>query len=397
MLDYNYILKEVDEIGPEIKQIREMFHKNPELGFKEYKTSSFVAKYLEDCGLEVERNVGKTGVIGLLKGKNNSKTVALRADMDALPIKEENKVSYKSEVDGVMHACGHDGHTAMLLGAAKVLSRHKDEINGNIKFIFQPDEEGPEVGGTKELVDEDVLNGVDVIFGLHISTAYPTGTIAINMKETSASADVFEIEILGKGGHAATPHLAVDSIAIAARYIDSIQYLITREIDPMEPIVISIGTINGGFASNVIADKVKITGTIRTQSNEMRSLVPEKMENILKNLTEMAGGSYKFEILPGLPPLINNTDMAEFVYKTCSSITGCKNVIKKDKPQMGGEDFAFYLQEIPGAMFWLGAENREKGFINQTHSPYFDFDEDALVIGTKAHISLALKFLSNNK
>ena len=395
MLDYSYLLKEADEIGPEIKQIREMFHKNPELGFKEYKTSSFVVKYLEECGLEVKRNVGKTGVIGLLKGKNNTKTVALRADMDALPIQEENNVSYKSEVDGVMHACGHDGHTAMLLGAAKVLSRHKDEIDGTIKFIFQPDEEGPEVGGAKELVDEGVLDGVDAIFGLHISTAYPTGTIGINMKETSASADVFEIEILGKGGHAASPHLAVDSIAIAAKYIDSIQYLITREIDPMEPIVISIGTINGGFASNVIADKVKITGTIRTQSNEMRSLVPEKMENILKHLTEMAGGSYKFEILPGLPPLINNTEMAEFVYETCTSITGCSKVIKKDKPQMGGEDFAFYLQEIPGAMFWLGAANKEKGFINQAHSPYFDFDEDALVIGTKAHIILALKFLAD--
>lgn len=393
--DFNLIIKEVDEIRNDIIAWRRDLHQHPEVGFELERTSTIVANLLKSWGLKVETHIGKIGVVGLLEGEGE-KTVALRADMDALPVKEDNDVPYRSNIDGKMHACGHDGHTAMLLGAAKVLSNHKDLIKGNIKFIFQPAEEGPSPGGAKPMMDDGAIKDVSAIFGMHITTEYPTGSLGINLGPSMASTDVFEIKMIGKGGHAGLPHKSVDAISMGARVVTEIQYMVSREINPLEPIVVSIGTINGGFTSNVIAETCDITGTIRTYNNALRNEVINKIKNIVHHIAEISGGTYKVNIIPGLPPLINDLKMANFVLEAGKDIFGEGNVLTLDNPSMGGEDFAYYLQEIPGAFMWLGARNEEKGFTNVMHHPKFDFDEDCLSLGAKMHIGLALNYLNKN-
>lgn len=385
----------VDDIKHEIIGFRRDFHKHPEMGFDLQRTSEVVYGLLKEWGYEVQKHIGKTGVTAMLKGGKPGKTVALRADMDALPILEENDVEYKSVYDGKMHACGHDGHTAMLLGAAKVLSKFKQEVCGNIKFIFQPAEEGPSPGGAKPMIDDGALEGVDAIYGLHLTTAYPTGMATMNMGSMMASTDVFEIELIGKGGHAAMPHKSIDAIAMAARVINDIQFMVSREVDPLEPVVVSVGTINGGFASNVIAGNVKMTGTIRTLSNSIRESIKENIDLIVNHAVKISGGEYKLNVIPGLPPLINDKEHIYLAEKSAKKVLGDKNVIILDKPQMGGEDFSYYLEKIPGAFFMLGAGNEEKGKTYLMHHPKFDFDEDALVLGAKLHIQIALDYLDN--
>lgn len=389
----NEIIEYVNSLEAEIVDIRRDIHENPEVGFDLERTSGIVAQLIKSWGLKVETNIGKTGVVGTLEGGKKGKTIALRADMDALPMEEENDVPYKSKNKGKMHACGHDGHTAMLLGAAKALSKSKDYIKGNIKFIFQPAEEGPELGGAKPMIDDGALDGVEAIFGLHISTLYPTGILGINMGPSMASTDVFEIKLIGKGGHAGMPHNSVDAIAMAARFINEVQYMVGRQIDPLEPLVVSIGTIHGGFVSNVIAETVEITGTIRTYSNEIRNTVITKIKSILDHITGLVKGSYEIKIIPGLPPLINDLEMAQFAEKVAMDVLGNENILILRKANMGGEDFAYYLEKVPGAFIWLGAGNKEKGLTHLMHNPKFDFDEKALVIGTKFLVKLAIDFL----
>lgn len=389
------ILKQVDDEKDEIIKWRRDFHKHPETGFDLTRTSSIVANLLKDWGIKVETGIGKSGVVGIIEGREG-KTVALRADMDALPMKEENDVSYKSETDGKMHACGHDGHTAMLLGAAKVLSQNRDKINGKIKILFQPAEEGPAPGGALPMMNDGALNGVDAIFGMHLTTSQPIGKIGINMGASMASTDVFEIKLIGKGGHAGLPHKAVDAISMGARVVTEIQYMVSREMNPLEPLVVSIGTIHGGYVSNVIAESCEISGTIRTFSEDLRSLIISRIKNIVKHIAEISGGRYEINIIPGLPPLVNNIDMAQFAVNVVNNILGKENVIVQKNPSMGGEDFAYYLKEVPGAFFWIGGGNKNKGFTNMLHHPKFDFDEDALVLGSKIHTKLALDYLENN-
>lgn len=392
MADFDLLLKEIDEISKDIIKWRRDFHQHPEIGFELERTSLIVSNLLKDWGLKVETNVGKTGVIGLIEGRGE-KTVALRADMDALPMNEENDVPYKSIVNGKMHACGHDGHIAMLLGAAKVLSKHKELIKGNIKFIFQPAEEGPSPGGAKPMIDDGALKDVNAIFGIHISTDYTTGSLGINLGPSMASTDVFKIKIIGKGGHAGMPQKSVDAISMGARVITEIQYMVSRKMNPLDPIVVSIGTINGGFVSNVIAETCEISGTIRTYNNTLRKKIIDKIKNIVHHISEISGGTYEVNIIPGLPPLINDLEMGEFVVNESKDILGAKNVLILENPSMGGEDFAYYLQKIPGAFMWLGARNEKKGFINIMHHSKFDFDEDCLTLGSKMHIKLALSYL----
>ncbi len=393
---FQLLFQEIDKAKSEIIKLRRDFHQHPETGFQEERTSRIVANLLKEWGAEVKTNIGKTGVVGFIKGKGKGcKTVALRADMDALPIQEENDVSYKSKVDGKMHACGHDGHTAMLLGAAKVLSKHRECINGNIKLLFQPAEEGPGTGGAYPMIKEGVLNDVNAIFGIHLSTAIPTGKLGINMGPSMASTDVFEITIIGKGGHAGSPHESVDAIAMGVRVFTEIQYMVSRQTNPMEPLVVSIGTFKSGFVSNVIAEKCEITGTIRTYSDQLRKKVINNIKDIANHVARVSGGNCKVNIIPGLPPLINDLRLAQFSIDVGKQVLGENKVEILKKPSMGGEDFAYYLQKIPGAFMWLGARNESKGFVNQMHHPKFDFDEEALVLGSKMHIKLALDYLKN--
>ncbi len=390
------IFQEIDKGKKEIIKLRRDFHQYPETGFQENRTSEIVANLLKEWGIKVKTNIAKTGVVGIIEGNGKgNKTVALRADMDALPMQEENDIIYKSKIDGKMHACGHDGHTAMLLGAAKALSKYRKYIDGNIKLLFQPAEEGPGTGGAYPMIEEGVLEDVNAIFGIHISTAIPTGTLGINMGPSMASTDVFEITMTGKGGHAGSPHEAIDAIAMGVRVFTEIQYMVSRQIDPLEPLVVSIGTFKSGFVSNVIAEKCEITGTIRTYSDNLRKKVINNIKNIAKLVAEISGGSYEVNIIPGLPPLINDLQLAEFSANVGKQVLGENKVIILEKPSMGGEDFAYYLQKIPGAFMWLGARNESKGFINQMHHPKFNFDEDALTLGSKMYAKLALDYLKN--
>lgn len=380
------LFKEVLQEADTIISWRRHFHQHPEVGFDVEKTANFIGRHLEMWGLEVRENIGKTGVVGRLKASGGGKTIALRADMDALPIQEETETVYQSKITGKMHACAHDGHMAMLLGVAKVMAQHKEWLKGDLVFVFQPAEEGPSPGGAKLMIEEGVLEGVDVIYGAHLHSLKPVGTVGINLTNMMASTDNFSIEMMGKGGHAGLPHESIDAISMAFRMYQEIQLLMSRHQDPLEPLVISVGTIHAGVATNVIADKSVMTGTIRTQSQAIREKTLEQLETKAKWIAEGLGGGCRVEIERGLPPLVNHKTHAMQVKTAAGKVVGDENVYVLEKPNMGAEDFAYYLEKIPGAFYWIGAGNKEKGMDYVMHHPKFDFDEQALVMGTQIFI-----------
>ncbi len=387
------IKEEVLSLKDELVSLRRDFHKHPELGFNEKRTAGIVENYLKDCGLEVKSGVAKTGVVGLLKGKEGGQTVLLRADMDALPIEELNNVPYKSVNKGIMHACGHDGHTAMLLVAAKVLSRHRDEIKGNVKFVFQPSEE-KDPGGAIKMIEEGVMENphVDKAFGLHLGNMIPAGIIGIKEGVMTAEADRFKIEIKGKGGHGAYPHTSVDPVVIASQIVMSLQTIVSREINPINPIVITVGKIHSGDVFNVIPESAELLGTVRTLDKNLAKTIPEKIERIAKNTAAAFRGEAKTEYAFGYPPLINSKEETQYVISVAQSVVGEKRVIKTPV-SMGGEDMAYFLEKAKGAFFWLGSMNKEKGLDKPHHSAYFDFDEDVMPIGVEMHVKIVLGLL----
>ena len=386
-------IDDIKTIEQDIIHYRRTIHLHPETGFAEFKTSEMVAGLLEEFGLEVIKGIAKTGVIGILKGQEQGKTIALRADMDALNIQEEVQTEYKSRVDGKMHACGHDAHTAMLLGAAKVLSTKREEIKGTVKFVFQPAEEGPAPGGGSLIMASGHLDDVDAVFAIHVNPIFETGQIGICKKEAMASTDFFEIELIGKGGHAAEPHTTIDPIIMAGQMLCAFQNIVSREINPVEPAVLSVCTINGGNQFNAIPEKVTMTGTVRTLSEEARERIFRRMGEIITHISGMHNGRYAFDRKRGYPALANHENMVEFVRGVGNGLLGEENVILLDKPTMGGEDFAYFLQKIPGAIFWLGCGNEAKGITEMLHNPNFLMDEDALILGTAIHANLAYHYL----
>lgn len=391
MISKSLIIEEANRIKEDIVKYRRDFHQYPETGFEEFRTAEKITQLLTSFGLKVQNNVAGTGVIGILAGKQGDKAIALRADIDALDITEENDHEYSSKIKGKMHACGHDGHTAMLLGCAQILSKYKDNIAGNVKFIFQPAEEGPLPGGAIRLIEENVLEDVDRIFGIHLDPSLPVGKVAINRNRAMASTDIINIKLIGKGGHGGLPHETVDPVAMAGQILTAFQYMQSREINPLEPKVLSLGTINGGTQWNAIAQEVTLTGTIRTYSLETRKVLIKKMDTILESISHMCGGDYELNIGEGYPPTINDEKMAAFVEEASSEILGKENVMILKEPSMGGEDFSHYLQRIPGAFFWLGCGGEEYKY--PLHHPKFDMDEDALVVGSIVHSFLAIKYL----
>ncbi|SDY66555.1 M20 metallopeptidase family protein [Tindallia californiensis] len=379
------LLEAVQKEEENIIRWRRHFHRYPEVGFEVENTANYIAEHLEEWGLEVAKNVGRTGVVGFLKG-GEGKTIALRADMDALPITETKETDYQSENIGKMHACAHDGHMAILLGVAKVMAFHRKFLKGSIKFIFQPAEEGPSPGGAAPMIDESVLEGVDYIFGAHLHSLYPVGTAGINLTNMMASTDNFSIEMIGKGGHAGLPHESIDAIALVFRMYQEIQLMVSRNNDPLEPLVISVGTVNGGVATNVIADKAVLTGTVRTQSKNIREKIIQQLEDKANFISESEGGRCNVQIERGLPPLVNHESSSLMVKNAATKVLGKEKVFILEKPNMGAEDFAYYLEEVPGAFYWIGAGNKEKGMDYVMHHPQFDFDEKALINGTKIFI-----------
>jgi len=386
--------EEIELFTDEVISIRRNVHMNPEIGFQEFKTSSLIKDYLNEIGLEVRSNIAKTGVVGILHGKDPSRTVLLRADMDALPIEELNEISYKSRNPGVMHACGHDGHVAMLLVAAKVLARHRDKLKGNVKFVFQPSEER-DPGGAIEMIEEGVLEKphVDYAFGMHLGNMFEKGSIALKEGVFMAEADSFKINIDGNGGHAAYPHLSVDPIVIASNIVLSLQTVVSREINPIEPVVVTVGKISSGDAFNVIPEKAELLGTVRTLDRKISEVIPGKIERIIKNIASAYRGSAELEYKFGYPPLINQAEGTKFVKRIAELIVGKENILEAPI-SMGGEDMAYFLQKVPGAFFWLGSMNKERGLDKPLHSQYFDFDESVLPIGVEFHVRAALEIFN---
>jgi len=390
------IEKEIQKHNLEIIKIRRFLHMNPELSNREYETAKLVGAKLISLGLEVEKGVAKTGVVALLRGSQQGATVGIRADMDALPIQELTDVPFKSLNPGVMHACGHDVHISIALGTAMVLTGLEDKIKGNIKFIFQPAEEGPppgEEGGASLMIKEGVLQepSVGAIFGLHV---WPEdlGKAYFIPGHMMASSDWFQIVIKGKSSHGAQPHKGVDSIALASNIVVSLQSVISRTINPTDPAVLTIGKINGGTRSNIIAEKVILEGTVRTLSDRNRKKIPQLMENIVKGITHSFGADYTFNYRKGPPSLYNHPELAKIMLPTLLKVLGEEHV-KELNPQMVAEDFSYYCQEIPGFYFFLGVKNPTQETMAPLHNPYFNPDEESITLGIKIMCHLLLDCL----
>lgn len=380
----------------EIIKIRRFIHMNPELSNREFETANLVASRLMTLGIEVETGIAKTGVVGLLRGEQDGPTVAIRADMDALPIDEKADVPFKSLNPGIMHACGHDIHTSVALGTAYILSGMRDHIRGNIKFIFQPAEEGTpagEEGGADLMIREGVLENppVKAIFGLHVSQD-DLGTTAFAPGPIMASSDSFNISIYGKSAHGALPHEGVDAITLAAQVIVSLQSIISRSLDQTEPAVITVGKISGGQRRNILADEVLMEGTVRTLSQYNRERIPEQMEEVIKGITHAFGGDYKLAYKQGAPSVYNHPELAQVMLPTLQKVLGARNV-KPMRQQMVAEDFAYYGQSIPGFFFFLGAKNPGQRTFPPLHSPYFNPDERAIFVGVRLMCHLLLDCL----
>ncbi len=374
-----------------IIKLRREFHMYPELAFEEHRTARIIESELKSLGIETVR-VAETGVIGTLKGRGNM-VVALRADMDALPIEEKNNVPYKSKVPGKMHACGHDAHMAMLLGAAKVLTSIKNRLRGTVKFIFQPAEE---VGqGAKEIVKSGYVDDVNAIFAIHVWIDLKSGTVGIKEGVLTASADVFIVKIRGKGAHAATPHLSTDPVVIAADLINAYQKVLTRELSPLEPAVISVTQLRAGSAPNVIPEEVEMRGTIRTLSLEVRNYLVKRLTELTRSYTKGFRADADFILTDSfVPPTVNDEELARLARLVITS-TKIAEVVKP-KPTLVAEDFSYYLTKAKGLLILLGIRNESKGIIYPHHHPMFDVDEDVLWLGTALYSLLAYSYLSKS-
>ena len=370
---------------------RRHLHQHPELSFHEEQTAQFVADTLASFGaLEITRPTA-TSVVARLVATRPGRVLAIRADLDALPIEERNSHAFVSRNPGVMHACGHDGHTAMLLGAAKVLASRRDELSGELRFVFQHAEElNP--GGAEELVKAGVMNGVDLVIGAHLWLPMPYGHVGVRAGALMASPDNFRITITGQGGHAAIPHETVDAIAIAAQVVTNLQHVVARNVDPLAAAVVSVTQIAGGTTYNVIPGQVELAGTVRTFDATLRARIPELMERIVAGVTAAHGASYAFEYDAGYRPVVNDAATTDLLRRAVIRALG-EAVLVDAIPTMGGEDFSAYQQRVPGSFFFIGARNEERGIVQPHHHECFDLDERALDSGTRIFVAAALEVL----
>jgi amidohydrolase len=388
---------EIDEILPGIIADRRYLHENPELGFQEHNTARFVAERLQALGVEdIRTRINQTGVTGLVRGKANgpSRCVLVRADMDALPILEENEVEYVSKHPGVMHACGHDAHTAILLGLARTLMGRRDEFSGTVKLLFQPSEE-MFPGGAVGMIEEGVLEDphVDASFALHMAQHQPLGVITISPGPIMAAPDAFKAVVHGKGGHAASPHQAIDPIVIGAQIVNALQTVVSRNVDPIESCVVTVGYFNAGEAFNVIPDTATIGGTVRTLTPTLRDLAEERVKGIIAGVAAAGGATVDIEYTRGYPATVNDPAAAALVREAATAVVGADNVISPP-PSMGGEDYSYFLLERPGAMFQVGSKNEERGLIWGHHHPRFDIDEESLGVGLETMAVTVLTYLA---
>jgi amidohydrolase len=382
----------IDDVKDEVIGWRRFLHKYPELSFQEEKTAQFVYETLQTFGdLEISYPTN-TSVMARLIGQQPGKVIALRADMDALSIQEENDFDFVSQNSGVMHACGHDGHTAMLLGAAKILTKLKDQIKGEVRFLFQHAEELPP-GGAQEMVKAGVLEGVDMIIGCHLMSTLPLGKIGLSYGPMMAGADTFQISVVGKGGHASQPELTIDPIAIGTQVVTNLQQIVSRNLDAHEPLVISVTQFQAGSAINVIPSRVSIGGSVRSFNQELREKIPTFIERIVKGITEAHGATYEFEYQFGYAATINDEEITRLIDEVVCELFSeeSREIIK---PIMGSEDFSAYQKVVPGSFILIGAGNEEKGIIYPHHHPKFTIDEQALQYGVKLFTHGTMKLLN---
>jgi amidohydrolase len=374
------------DVTARVVELRRDIHRHPELGFEEQRTQALIERELDAIGVE-HRRIAKTGVVGIVRGAHPGRTVALRADMDALPITERSGEPFSSEIPGKMHACGHDAHTAMLLGAARVLHEMHADLRGAVVLLFQPAEEGP--GGAEPMIAEGALDDpkVEAVAMLHVDPRLDPGTIGITPGPVNASADEFFITVTGKGGHGAYPHNAFDTVPATAAMILALQNIAARETDPLKSVVVTVGTINGGYRNNVIADEVKMTGTFRAHEPQVRDGLEERARRILDGVAAAYGVKAKLEVARGYPPVVNDPQLASAFrdyMRAHSELT-----VVSPPPTMGAEDFAYFAQRVPGVHVRLGVRNEKAGWTHSGHSPQFRLDEAALPVGVQTLVAFA--------
>lgn len=386
-------LAEARAIEPEIIKTRRAVHQRPELSFHEVGTAKLVAERLKSLGMDVKTGVGGTGVLGTLRGAKEGRVVGLRADMDALPVEESTDVEFKSRFKGAMHACGHDTHVAMLLGAARILAKHRDELHGTVKFLFQPAEEHGGRGGAKPMIDDGAMQNpkVDYVFGLHITAEQPSGEFGVREGPVMAASDCFKLKIVGKGGHGAYPHKTIDPVYVAAQVILALQGVSGRMIDPVQPFVVSVCSVHSGTKDNIIPDEALLEGTVRTLDEGTRRLAKKKVVEVASAVSKAFGAHASVEFMADAYPVtINDPKTTRKVAKLLRKLPGSK--VKAQVQQLGGEDFSRFLQKAPGTFYFLGTRNPAKGCVFPNHSSKFKVDEEVLKLGTASLALLADEF-----
>lgn len=373
---------------------RRYFHMNPEPSFNEYNTSKVVQEELKKLEIPFEI-FAKTGIIATIKGKNPGKTVLLRADMDALEVCEKNNVSYKSQKEGLMHACGHDGHIAMLLGAAHVLNEIKNDISGEIKLLFQPAEEIAK--GAKAMIEESkIIDSIDAAFAIHLWQGVPVGKISLESGARMAAADLFSIKVKGKSGHGSMPHETIDAVVVASAIVMNLQHLVSRNTNPLDTLVVTVGKLTAGTRHNIIAGEALLEGTIRSFSDEVWKKIPEQIERVVKNTAAAYNAEAEIDLVRATPPLVNNQDISDILKASAEKLYG-EEVVTKYEKTPGGEDFAYFTQAVPGALAFVGIRNDEKGINSPHHNETFDMDEEALEMGANLYAQFAIDFLNLKK
>ncbi|MCU0549867.1 MAG: M20 family metallopeptidase [Leptolyngbya sp. Prado105] len=390
-VDLSQIRLEIRSLQAQLVTWRRQLHQHPELGFREQLTAEFITQKLQEWQIPHETEIAKTGIVATLKGNRPGRVLAIRADMDALPIQEQNDVPYKSQHDGLMHACGHDGHVTIALGTAYYLSQHRD-FSGIVKIIFQPAEEGP--GGAKPMIEAGVLKKpeVDSIVGLHIWNNLPLGTIGVRTGALMAAVETFEFTVFGKGGHGAIPQQTIDSILVGSQIVGALQTIVARNIDPIESAVVTVGEFHSGTACNVIAASARLRGTVRYFNPNYAGYFAQRIEQIVAGICQAHGATYEFKYDELYPPVINDGAIADLVRSVAETVIESPLGVVPECQTMGGEDMSFFLQEVPGCYFFLGSANSEKGLDFPHHHPRFDFDETVLGMGVEIFVRLVETF-----
>ena len=390
------INKRIEEVYDEIVEIRRDFHKNPELSENELRTQGKIREYLNQWGIE-NYVCAETGVVGIIRGKNPGKTIGIRGDIDALPILEKNNVSYSSVNPGVMHACGHDAHATIVLGVGKIikeLADSEESINGNVKLFFQPAEET--IGGGERMVQEGCMENpkVDYVLGLHVMPYLDAGRVELKYGKLNASTDSINITLKGKASHGAYPDKGIDAISMAGNVITALQTIVSRNTSPLNSVVISLGKISGGVKDNVIADEVKISGTLRTLDDETRSFTKDRINSIVNGVAMAFGGEGTTSFYDGYQALINDDEVVDVIKDSAEKLLGKQNVEFKEFPSLGAEDFSYFIDAAKGAFFHLGCGNAAKGITSPIHTEFFDIDEECLKVGVKLQVENVLALLN---